>query len=69
MQIDRLYGWQSNPHADIVNTIKKQKANTKVEFDERVRETTTQFAEQVRKISFHCEIVNTQCSKTGMKPD
>ncbi len=46
-QIDRLFQWQSNPHADIVNTIKKQKANTKAEFDERAQKIVVEFAEQV----------------------
>ena len=46
-QIDRLYQWQSNPHTDVVNQLKKQKPNTKVEFDERVDMVKVQFAEQV----------------------
>ena len=47
LQVDRLFQWQSNPHADIMNTIKKQKPNTKAEFDERVQGAIVQFAEQV----------------------
>ena len=46
-QIDRLYQWQSNPHADIVNQLKKQKPNTKLEFQERVDQVKLQFSEQV----------------------
>ena len=35
------------PHTDIVNTIKKQSANTKSEFDTRTSEVIVQMAEQV----------------------
>ena len=48
LQVDRLFQWQSNPHGDIANTLKKQRANTKLEFDERVEKIKVQFAEQVR---------------------
>ena len=46
-QIDRLYGWRSNPTADVVNTIKKQAQNTKMEFESRTQEVIVQLAEQV----------------------
>ncbi|KAL3880184.1 hypothetical protein ACJMK2_032447 [Sinanodonta woodiana] len=45
-KIDRLYGWKTNPASDVVNTIKKQALHTRQEFDERVRETLVQLAEQ-----------------------
>lgn len=45
-KIDRLFEWKSSPHTDVVNTIKKQKRNTKEEFDERARVVMTEFAEQ-----------------------
>ncbi|XP_077984985.1 eukaryotic translation initiation factor 5B-like isoform X2 [Glandiceps talaboti] len=45
-KIDRLFEWKSSPHTDIANVIKKQKINTKLEFDERVQQTITEFAEQ-----------------------
>ena len=46
-KVDRLYQWQSNPHTDITNQLKKQKANTKIEFNERLDQVKVQFAEQV----------------------
>lgn len=45
-KIDRLFQWKTNPHADVVNTIKKQQLNTKQEFDERAKGIIVQFAEQ-----------------------
>ncbi|XP_070553820.1 eukaryotic translation initiation factor 5B-like isoform X2 [Ptychodera flava] len=45
-KIDRLFEWKSSPHADVSNVIKKQKPNTKIEFDERVTQVITEFAEQ-----------------------
>lgn len=45
-KIDRLFQWQSGPHADIANTLKKQKLNTKQEFDERTTSVVVQLAEQ-----------------------
>lgn len=47
VQIDRLYGWQTAPHSDVANVLKKQKANTKIEFEERMQLVKVQFAEQV----------------------
>lgn len=46
LQIDRLFQWQTNPHSDVVNTLKKQKPNTKVEFDERSKGVLAQMSEQ-----------------------
>lgn len=45
-KIDRLYDWKSNKNKDIQDIIKSQARNTKLEFDERVREIVVQFAEQ-----------------------
>ena len=47
LQIDRLYDWRRNPNSAVRETLKKQKPNTKEEFDERTKEVTLQFAEQV----------------------
>lgn len=47
LKIDRLYGWQTNPHSDIVNTLNRQKPNTRMEFNDRVQQVIVQFAEQV----------------------
>ena len=33
------------------DTLKRQKANTKDEFDERAKQTVAEFAEQVRELS------------------
>ena len=46
-KIDRMYDWQRRPTSSVRETLKKQKVNTKEEFEERVKETITQFAEQV----------------------
>ena len=42
-----MYDWQRRPTSGVRETLKKQKVNTKEEFDERVKDTVTQFAEQV----------------------
>lgn len=46
-QIDRLFDWQRNPNSGVRETIKRQKTNTKNQFDERVKLTVTEFAEKV----------------------
>lgn len=46
-QIDRLYDWKKSPDTDIVATLKKQKKNTKDEFDERAKAVIVEFAQQV----------------------
>ena len=46
-KIDRLYDWQRRPTTSVRETLKRQKVNTKEEFEERVKDTITQFAEQV----------------------
>uniref|UniRef100_A0A8C4QZ68 Eukaryotic translation initiation factor 5B n=1 Tax=Eptatretus burgeri TaxID=7764 RepID=A0A8C4QZ68_EPTBU len=45
-KIDRLYDWKRGSDSDVVFTIKKQKKNTKDEFDSRVNAVIAQFAEQ-----------------------
>lgn len=46
-QIDRLYDWKKSPETDVVATLKKQKKNTKDEFDERAKSVIVEFAQQV----------------------
>lgn len=46
-QVDRLYDWKKSPDTDIVATLKKQKKNTKDEFDERAKAVIVEFAQQV----------------------
>lgn len=50
-QIDRLYDWKKSPETDVVVTLKKQKKNTKDEFDERAKAIVVEFAEQVSIIT------------------
>ncbi|XP_078258736.1 eukaryotic translation initiation factor 5B [Rhinoraja longicauda] len=45
-KIDRLYDWKKSSETDIVTTLKKQKKNTKDEFDERAKSTIVEFAQQ-----------------------
>ncbi|XP_051560430.1 eukaryotic translation initiation factor 5B-like isoform X2 [Myxocyprinus asiaticus] len=45
-KIDRLYDWKKSPDTDVVATLKKQKKNTKDEFDERVKSVIVEFAQQ-----------------------
>lgn len=47
LKVDRLFEWKRGPNSGIVDTIKKQKKNTKQEFDERVQIVVKEFAEQV----------------------
>lgn len=46
-QIDRLLDWHRNPTSGIRDTLKRQKANTRSEFDGRVGQVVTEFAEKV----------------------
>lgn len=46
-QIDRLYDWKKSPETDVAVTLKKQKKNTKDEFDERAKAVIVEFAQQV----------------------
>ncbi|KAM8722355.1 eukaryotic translation initiation factor 5B [Acanthopagrus schlegelii] len=45
-KVDRLYDWKKSPETDIVATLKKQKKNTKDEFDERAKAVIVEFAQQ-----------------------
>ncbi|XP_028255485.1 eukaryotic translation initiation factor 5B [Parambassis ranga] len=45
-KIDRLYDWKKSPDIDVVATLKKQKKNTKDEFDERAKAVIVEFAQQ-----------------------
>ncbi|XP_048052429.1 eukaryotic translation initiation factor 5B [Megalobrama amblycephala] len=45
-KIDRLYDWKKSPDTDVVATLKKQKKNTKDEFDERAKSIIVEFAQQ-----------------------
>ncbi|XP_056444184.1 eukaryotic translation initiation factor 5B [Gadus chalcogrammus] len=45
-KVDRLYDWKKSPETDVVATLKKQKKNTKDEFDERTKSIVLEFAEQ-----------------------
>lgn len=55
-QIDRLYDWKKSPDTDVVATLKKQKKNTKDEFDERAKAIVVEFAQQVS--SFKATLIN-----------
>ncbi|KAM7365823.1 hypothetical protein PAMP_016725 [Pampus punctatissimus] len=45
-KIDRLYDWKRSPETDVLMTLKKQKKNTKDEFDERAKAVIVEFAQQ-----------------------
>ncbi|XP_041936457.1 eukaryotic translation initiation factor 5B isoform X2 [Alosa sapidissima] len=45
-KIDRLYDWKKSPETDVQTTLKKQKKNTKDEFDERAKAVIVEFAQQ-----------------------
>ncbi|KAF0046318.1 hypothetical protein F2P81_002847 [Scophthalmus maximus] len=45
-KIDRLYDWKRSPETDVHTTLKKQKKNTKDEFDERAKAVIVEFAQQ-----------------------
>lgn len=55
VQIDRLYDWKKSPDSDVAATLKKQKKNTKDEFEERAKAIIVEFAQQVRKLSLLSE--------------
>uniref|UniRef100_A0A8D3BMM5 Eukaryotic translation initiation factor 5B n=1 Tax=Scophthalmus maximus TaxID=52904 RepID=A0A8D3BMM5_SCOMX len=46
LQIDRLYDWKRSPETDVHTTLKKQKKNTKDEFDGRAKAVIVEFAQQ-----------------------
>lgn len=45
-KIDRLYDWKKSPDSDVAVTLKKQKKNTKDEFEERAKAIIVEFAQQ-----------------------
>ncbi|KAJ6667454.1 hypothetical protein lerEdw1_016575 [Lerista edwardsae] len=45
-KIDRLYDWKKSPDTDVAITLKKQKKNTKDEFEERAKAIIVEFAQQ-----------------------
>ncbi|XP_015417292.1 PREDICTED: eukaryotic translation initiation factor 5B [Myotis davidii] len=45
-KIDRLYDWKKSPESDVAATLKKQKKNTKDEFEERAKAIIVEFAQQ-----------------------
>lgn len=63
-KIDRLYDWKKSPDTDVAVTLKKQKKNTKDEFEERAKAIIVEFAKQV---GWHIEgsLVNKSDSKGG----
>ena len=46
LQVDRLYGYESNPQKDIYQHLKAQGSNTQFEFKERYEKIVVEFAEQ-----------------------
>lgn len=50
-----MYDWQRNPSGSVRDTLKRQKANTKSEFEERTKQTIAEFAEQVSNMNL-CEL-------------
>lgn len=61
-QIDRLYDWKKSPDSDVAATLKKQKKNTKDEFEERAKAIIVEFAQQVRNCPF---IMKSLCHPEG----
>ncbi|XP_019385034.1 PREDICTED: eukaryotic translation initiation factor 5B isoform X1 [Crocodylus porosus] len=45
-KIDRLYDWKKSPDTDVAVTLKKQKKNTRDEFEERAKAIIVEFAKQ-----------------------
>ena len=54
LKVDRLFEWKRGPNSGIVDTVKKQKRNTKQEFDERVQVVLKEFSEQVSEYATCC---------------
>lgn len=50
-----MYDWKKSPDSDVAATLKKQKKNTKDEFEERAKAIIVEFAQQVRKLSLFQE--------------
>ncbi|XP_005400804.1 PREDICTED: eukaryotic translation initiation factor 5B [Chinchilla lanigera] len=45
-KIDRLYDWKKSPDCDVAATLKRQKKNTRDEFEERAKAIIVEFAQQ-----------------------
>lgn len=54
LKVDRLFEWKRGPNSGIMDTVKKQKRNTKQEFDERVQVVLKEFSEQVSEYATSC---------------
>lgn len=54
LKVDRLFEWKRGPNSGIMDTVKKQKRNTKQEFDERVQVVLKEFSEQVSEYATCC---------------
>ncbi|XP_077462526.1 eukaryotic translation initiation factor 5B isoform X2 [Stigmatopora argus] len=54
-KIDRLYDWKRSPETDVLATLKKQKKNTKDEFDERAKAIIVEFAQQSLNAALYYE--------------
>ena len=63
-KIDRLYDWKKSPDTDVAVTLKKQKKNTKDEFEERAKAIIVEFAKQVGW-NMQVSSVNRSGSKDG----
>ena len=47
-----MYDWKKSPDSDVAATLKKQKKNTRDEFEGRAKAIIVEFAQQVRKLPF-----------------
>ncbi|OUC47417.1 putative translation initiation factor aIF-2 [Trichinella nativa] len=54
-KVDRLYDWKACPNKDIRAALKAQQRNAQIEFNERVRETVLQFAQQGLNVALFWE--------------
>ncbi|XP_043926918.1 eukaryotic translation initiation factor 5B isoform X2 [Protopterus annectens] len=54
-KIDRLYDWKKSPDTDVVATLKKQKKNTRDEFEERAKAIIVEFAQQGLNAALFCD--------------
>lgn len=64
-KIDRLYDWKKSPDSDVALTLKKQKKNTKDEFEERAKAIIVEFAQQVSTVIIQSVIAG----NLGHKPE
>ena len=64
LKVDRLFEWKRGPNSGIMDTVKKQKRNTKQEFDERVQVVLKEFSEQVSEYATVWATVSGQTSRS-----